>query len=64
MTNICSGLYGITIRAESRQVVSALLPGSPTLCTNKFPRCMVMDDDFTQGLDQFWTREVRLDGWG
>jgi len=25
---------------------------------------MVMDDDFSQGLDQFWTREVRLDGYG
>jgi hypothetical protein len=23
-----------------------------------------MDDDFSQGLDQFWTREVRLDGYG
>jgi hypothetical protein len=23
-----------------------------------------MDDDFSGGIDQFWTREVRLDGYG
>jgi hypothetical protein len=23
-----------------------------------------MDEDFSQGLDHFWTREVRLDGYG
>jgi len=23
-----------------------------------------MDDNFSRGIDQFWTREVRLDGYG
>lgn len=57
-----SAQYRLLARCELKSICH---PGSSSHLAHHQPRCLVMEDDFSNGINaDYWTHEVRLDGYG